>query len=206
MSLLREVWLEVSRRREHVPIEIRNEILWDTTYDRFPSYVKNMICQTTGVSTNWQHGELYVALSRSAAVKYARGGARFGGELLTWCKKGLEILEGLDQEKAAILTRNSELLHNLLRGTELPPILVEFRDVHIECLVPETQSSQNAAEFFLSIAGHIARNDDSSIIHKNFRLSSGCGTIEKVYEIHEALEGTSDEFHLREIDDHDLWG
>ena len=205
LNLLRDAWSEVSHRREQVPIEIRNEILWDINFDKFPFYVKNMICQATGPSANWQHGEIYVALSRSAAVSYARDGARYGGELLTWGKKALDILATLDQEKAEELTLSGAMLHSLLQGTELPPILVEFTGVNVECLTLETERSYNAREFFLSHTEEFEETDEVILPYENFRLASGCGTVKRVFEIHDAADNSSCPFSLREIHSHERW-
>ena len=98
--------------------------------------VERVLSQASGPS-NWQHGELYLTPSKLAAVRYACGGAKYGGELLTFCKTAVESLRELDQLRADCLIQGAKNVAGFLKGTNSPALLVEFSDVKVADLSAE---------------------------------------------------------------------
>lgn len=141
-------------------------------------YVEHILDQGSGYS-NWQHGELYVTPSKLSAVRYAGGGAAYGGELLTLCRRTIDELVELDREKADRLMRNAEGVARFLKGSGFP-ILVEFIDVRVCDLMTERESDD-----VLTALSHL----DSELMletlgqQTNFRLISGNGTVSRVFEL-----------------------
>lgn len=154
---------------------------WDALreFGREPEwYEENILNQVSGYS-NWQHGELYVTPSKWSAVRYARNGAVYGGELLTACRSAIDELIELDPERAERLMRNAEGVSKLLKGSG-SPILVEFVDVRVCHLLPERESDD--------VLTALSRLDDERKRETigqqtNFRLISGCGTVHRVIKL-----------------------
>ena len=137
LRLLTDAWTVLSTRRYEVPQDVRENIGWDVTYEDTPWFVKNVIEQASSYS-NWQHGELYLTPSTRIAVSYACAGARFGGELLTFCKTAIDALANLDPQNAKELMVGAQSLASLLRGTEQAPILARFDNIRVDDLATES--------------------------------------------------------------------
>ena len=212
LNLLRGVWDRLAQIRDRVPGDIKNDLQRDTTYDETPWYVRNIIEQASGTS-NWQHGDIYLTASKRRAARYACGGARYGGELLTACKEAIDALSKVDRQRADRLIRRAESLDIFLKGTDLPPILVEFTNIGICGLLNETghpilphELSDLADDVQSEPCGS---NNPIQEIRKenvNFRLASGCGVVRRVFEVNatDAVNGPRT-FSLEEIHSSDAW-
>ena len=170
LRLLRHVWSEL-RAVGHEP----------------DFYVGNVMQQFSGPS-NWQHGELYLTLSRRKAVEYARGGARNGGELLGLCKDGLDLLERIDSLKADQLIRESAGLATYLRGNRQQPLVVEIGNIYIEDIAPEGGTGDVTRLLQLCEGADDEKMREILGQACNFRLSKGAGIVKRVFEV----EGGSD--------------
>ena len=212
LRLLEDVWTDLSQLRDQVPCDLREKLAWGIAYEEIPFYVRNVIDQVSGHS-NWQHGELYLTPSKLKAVEYACRGAKHGGELVTMCRNALNALTGVDQQKAERLTGCAESLPRLLRGTDLPPILVEFDDIRIADLSTEVQEDDVSEALSLLTDKKLRETFGSDervreIVGQqtNFRLANGCGVVGRVFEVHvEDQDNPSSPFALKEIDNSDQW-
>ena len=168
-------------------------------------YVQDVLNQVSGHS-NWQHGELYLTPNRVSAVRYACGGAEYGGELLTLCRDAIDALAELDQTKAKHLMQSTGAMVDLLQGTGLPPILIEFDNVYMGDLSTERESD----DLLESISFLVDEDERSREIlgqQTNFRLANRRGIVTNVFEIEvECDSGPLPPFHLREIPSLEPWG
>ena len=144
-------------------------------------YICNVLNQTNGHS-NWQHGEIYLTPNELSAVRYAGGGAEYGGELLTLCRNAVDELARFDQNAALKLLSDVPSVAELLQGSGRP-ILVEFGDVHIADLSPE-RSSDTVPD----LLSRLTNTEDQKLRQimsqqMNFRLENGRGKVERVYEL-----------------------
>lgn len=188
LRLLTDAWDVLSVRRHEVPVSVRENLFWNVTYDEMPWMVRNVIEQASRHS-NWQHGDLYVTPSKLTAVNYACGGARHGGELLTFCKRAIEALVILDPKAADELMQGAESLGSLLRGTEHPPILVEFDSIRVDDLSTEATNEDVRSELaslqhMEEVLGSRERALETLGQQTNFRLASGCGIVKRIFEVH----------------------
>lgn len=212
LCLLNDVWADLSQRGGQLPAEIRDDLLWDITYEEMPFYVRNIIDQVSRHS-NWQHGELYLTPSKLKAVEYARGGARYGGELVTMCKDALDSLTRVDPERAKQLIGRVPDLSTLLSGTDCPPILVEFVDVRLTDLSTETQGGDVLEELcsltdkkLLEALGSEERVREIVGQQTNFRLTEGCGVVHRVFQVlGKDQDNPSSPFVLKEICSSGQW-
>lgn len=195
----------MSRLRHEIPVDVRENLCWDVTYEEIPWFVKNVMDQASSYS-NWQHGELYLTPSKLTAVNYACGGARYGGELLTFCKTAIDALSRLDDKKANELNRNSESLTEFLRGTEQPPIIVQFDTLRIADLSTESSARDVREEIAFLTEGPMREvlGSEERILEilgqqTNFRLASGCGIVKRVFKVH-----VEDNDHYQPSDPFDL--
>ena len=205
LSLLKGAWDELSRLRHEIPDDVRENLCWDVTYEEIPWFVKNVMDQVSSYS-NWQHGELYLTPSKLTAVNYACGGARYGGELLTLCKTAIDALSRLDDKKANELSQSAESLAEFLRGTEQPPIIVQFDALRIADLSTESSARDVREEIaFLTegpmqeVLGSEVRILETLGQQTNFRLTSGCGIVKRILEVH-----VEDIDHYQPLDPFDL--
>lgn len=184
LGLLRDVWAALR--------DLGREPEW---------WVERILEQHSGYA-NWQHGELYVTPSKLSAVRYAGGGAVYGGELLTLCRSALDELVELDRERAKHLVRNAEGLARFLNGAGLP-ILVEFANVRVCDISMERESddvrtalSLLDSELMLETLGQ----------QTNFRLIPGRCTVSRVFELEITdIKDPLTSFGLRPICDSKLW-
>ncbi len=174
--------------------------------------VERVLSQASGPS-NWQHGELYLTPSKLAAVRYACGGAKYGGELLTFCKTAVESLRELDQLRADCLIQGAKNVAGFLKGTNSPALLVEFSDVKVADLSAE-RPRDDVLKALRSLANEDIRGALGSdervreIVGQqtNFRLTNGCGFVKHVFEvIVEDIDNPTSVFSLKEIRDSELW-
>ena len=173
-------------------------------FDREPDlWVKSVLNQESGRS-NWQHGELYVTPSIQSAVRYAAGGAACGGELLTYCQNALSQLTQLDGEKAERLAQNAVEIGELIKGSGLP-ILVEFTNVRVGDLLPET----NSGDVFTALSSLSSLDDRMRTImgqQTNFRLKPGRGIVGRVFELEiRDVDDPVSPFNLNQIFASELW-
>ena len=108
LRLLTDAWDELSLIRHEIPADVGKDLFGDVTHEEIPWMVKNVIEQAGGYS-NWQHGELYLTPSKRSAVRYAFRGARYGGELLTFCKTTIDALARIDDRKRRSLRAREAL-------------------------------------------------------------------------------------------------
>lgn len=153
-----------------------------------PEWYVDYVMQQVGGRSNWQHGELYLTLSRRKAVEYARGGARNGGELLGLCKDGLDLLDKIDSSKAAQLIKESGTLATYLQSNRQQPLVIEIGNIGIEDIAPERDIDD-----VTRLLARYASQDDEKMRDimgqgSNFRLSQGAGIVKRVFEV----EGGSD--------------
>ena len=149
----------------------------DSTFD-----VENVLAQRNEAS-HWQHGELIVTASKFTAAMYAHGGACYGGELLTYCRAGLDKLSKIDTAGFQRLWSSIGSLSDYLSGTALPPLVVQFVGVRLSALSP-LQSSHDV----LKLVSSVVETGLSQQI--NFRLSGGSGTVSALFTV-EPQETTS---------------
>ena len=213
LRLLREVWDDLDRLRDQVATDAQEKLHWDITHERVPWFVQRVVDQSSSFSSNWQHGELYLTPSKRTAVSYACGGSRYGGELLRMCRDAIDVLAEVDYQRADELVRSSGSLERLIRGTELPPILVEFGNIKPGDLSTETQDRDvcDALSVLTDAKLQEALGSAEAVreLHGpgvNFRLSDGCGTVMRVYEVHVAdIDNPSSSFSLQEVKSSDQW-
>ena len=198
LRLLRDAWDVLSLRRHQVPNDVSESLEWNVRYDEVPYMAKSIVEQSSR-GANWQHGELYLSPSAAASVKYGCSGARYGGELLTYCKKSIDALETVDYDLAKELSAAAKGLNEFLQGTEHPPILVEFNEVRVDEL-----STEIAGEDVRERLRLLTDATDKSVLRflgqqTNFRLAKGCGIVSRVHEIH-----VSDVDYYRVLDPYEL--
>ena len=129
---------------------------------------------------NWQHGELYLTPSKLSAVRYARRGARYGGELLTFCKEAVDILGAMNPARVSQLLRSAGPIAGFLQGNGWPPILVQFDDIPVDALSSEAQGRDVSESISLLV------NEDMREVlgqQTNFRLATGFGVVTHVFEV-----------------------
>ena len=190
LTLLRNTWTVLSKRRYELTQDTRENLGWDVNYEEIPWFVKNVMQQASR-HANWQHGELYLTPSKLTAVNYACGGAKYGGELLTFCKSAIDALATIDHKAAEDLAQGADTICTLLQGTEHPPILVEFDNVKMIDLSGETGDKDTRETLaFLSNADTIQKWGGQERVleifgqQANFRLASGCAIVKRVFEVH----------------------
>lgn len=134
--------------------------------------------QKAGLS-NWQHGELYVTPSERTAVNYAEGYAEYGGEVMTQCREGLDLLSQLDQSSAQeVLEHAAPGIRRLIAGGG-KPILVELINVCVWGLEAETQRDRDQEiEALLQMS---ERDREIRGQQTNFRLTPGSGVVGQVF-------------------------
>ena len=203
LKLLTDAWDILSARRHEASDDFRNRLGWDVNYESIPWYVKKVTDQESNLS-NWQHGELYLTPSKRKAVSYACGGARFGGELLTFCKTAIDGVRELDPSRADRLTKDAESLDEFLKGTLQPPILVQFDAIRTEELSAEAVDKDVRSELSLitemrDILGSEEKALETVGQQTNFRLAKGCGIVTRVFEVH-----VEDVDHHQPVDPFDL--
>lgn len=189
LKLLTDAWDVLFLRRHEIPDDIRENLFSGVAHEEIPLLVKNVVEQTSSRS-NWQHGELYLTPSKRTAVSYACGGARYGGELLTFCKTAIDALARFDDKIANELIQNAESLAEFLRGTERPPVIVQFDDLRIVDLSTES-SAGDVREGIASLTEGPMREvlgSEERVLEimgqqTNFRLASGCGVVKRVFEV-----------------------
>ena len=133
LGLLSDAWEVLSLRRCEIPDDVREKLFWDVTHEEIPCMVKEVIEQASG-HCNWHHGKLFLTSSKRTAVSDACGGARYGRELLTFCKTAIDAVARLDDKKAKELKQTTESLAKVLRDTKRPPVTVEFDDIKVAAL------------------------------------------------------------------------
>ncbi len=208
LNFLKKAWNRLSEIRDRAT----GKIEWDTPLEVMSLYIGNTIEQASGAS-NWQHGDLYLAANKQAAVTYARGGARHGGELLTMCREVIDALSKVDCHYADQLIRSTESLDKFLRGTDLPPILVEFTGIRVCDLSTESgepvlpRHLTNLADNWLSEScGADGLVQQIASERMNFRLENGSGAVERVFEVHDPeVVGSRCTFVLKEIRNSLAW-
>lgn len=212
LDLLRSSWAGLTSRRSEVPKYLSDELGWDVEFEEVPWLVRVVLDQETG-SSNWQHGELYLTPSVQAAVNYACGGAKYGGELLTFCRTAIDALAEIDRSIAEQLLRNSESLTGCLEGTERPPLVVELEGILVDHLSTETQR-QDVEQQLASLSDGALRkmlgsdDDVRETIGQqmNFRLATGCGQVARVFQVHATdLTVPVSHYSLHEIRSCDVW-
>ena len=175
-------------------------------------FVERVLNQASGHS-NWQHGELYLTPSKLAAVQYACGGAKYGGELLTFCNAAVDALAELDQTRADCLIQSAKNVAGFLKGTKSPPLLVELGDVKVADLSTE-RPRDDVLKALRSLANEDIRGalgSDERVREimgqqTNFRLPGGCGLVKHVFEVRvEDIDNPSPAFNLKEIRNSELW-
>ena len=189
LRLLADAWTVLSTRRYEVPQNVRENIGWDVAFEDTPWFVKNVIEQASSYS-NWQHGELYLTPSMRIAVSYACAGARFGGELLTFCNTAIDILANLDPQKAKELLLGAQSLAPLLGGSEQAPILVRFDKIRVDDLGTES-TARDVREELASLTDGKMREvlgSEEKVLETlgqqtNFRLANGCGIVSQIFEV-----------------------
>ena len=141
-------------------------------------WIQNILDQREGPA-NWQHGVLYVTPSERTAVNYAGGGATHGGELMTLCREGLDRLLRVDKLSVrGVLEHVGPTIQRLLDGGG-EPILIEFVDVSVGCLEPETHRDRD--QEIEHLLGLSERDRELSGQQTNFRLMPGSGTVSTVH-------------------------
>ena len=160
IDLLREVWTRL------------------TAYGVEPEFwIRNMLEQKTGPA-NWRHGVLHVTPSQRTAVNYAGGYAGHGGELMTHCREGLDRLAEVDESAERNLQEQAApAIRELLAGGG-EPILVEFFDVSVCSLEPETGRDRD--QEIERLLGLTTQERELIGQQTNFQLSPGNGTVKAV--------------------------
>ena len=147
-------------------------------------YQEKILRQATGHS-NWQHGELYVAAGEVAAVRYALGGANFGGEILSQCAEALERLDAVNAAAAARLRDQSPALGRFLAGGG-SPLLVVIEGAPVSALTKETGEGA-IDEQIHAIERHLSEMDgnllQACLEGYQFRLRAGCGTVREIVDL-----------------------
>lgn len=194
LRLLTDTWHELRLRRHEISSEVIEELRWDVNYEEFPWFVKNVIEQASGPS-NWQHGELYLTPSVRTAVKFACGGARYGGELLTFCRTAIDGLAKVDAKRTKQLVQGAEGLAELLRGTERPPLVVQFDDLSVDDLSTELSGKDVQEQI-----SRLTNESDIPELGGDFRLASGRGIVNRVLEVRAMrVDESPPKFELVEI-------
>ena len=161
LQLLRDIWIRLNACGEEPEF-----------------WIQNMMDQRTGPA-NWQHGDLYVTPSERAAVNYAGGNAKHGGELMTQCREGLDRLLQVDKSSARNLLEHLDpVVRGPLSGVG-EPILIELVDVSIRSLEPETHRDRD--ERIDLLLGLSERDRELIGQQINFRLMAASGTVAEVY-------------------------
>ena len=189
LRLLTDAWDALSLIRHEIPADVGKDLFGGVSHEGIPWMVKNVIEQASGYS-NWQHGELYLTPSKGSAVRYACEGARYGGELLTFCKTTIDALARLDDRKAKELTQTAGSLTEFLRGTDRPPIIVQFDDLRVDDLSPESSARDVRKQIAFLTEGPMREVFGSAECaletlgqQTNFRLANGRGIVKRVFEV-----------------------
>lgn len=147
-------------------------------------YQANILRQSTGPS-NWQHGELYVAAGEAAAVRYAHGGAAFGGEILTQCAEALKRLDAIDAAAAGSLRAQYPALGRFLAGGGTP-LLVVVEGVPVSALLKEAGEG-SVDEQVRAVEGHLSTMEgnllQACLQGYQFRVRAGCGTVREIVDL-----------------------
>ena len=179
LRLLEDAWNTLSSRRHEVPNDIREYLRWDIRYEDMPWVVAQIIEQNSGHS-NFQHGELYLSINMGTALSYGCAGARYGGELLTYCKTAIDVMATIDPDRSKELVAATESLEEFFRGTECPPLLVEFDEVRVGELSTEV-AGQDVRHRLSLMTNELSRKVVGQ--QTNFRLAKGCGIVSRVFEV-----------------------
>ncbi len=189
LALLSDAWEFLARRRHEVPSAMADKLSWGMCEDT-PWFVRSVLDQRSGGAANWRHGGFYVSLSRSTAVRYACGGARHGGELLTFCATSVDAVRSIAPEKADEIVRGADSLAQFLTGVDGPPLIVEIEGVMVEDLSTEIEGrSVTDALAFLDDAKlqDISRSRDHHLDMfgqaANFSLDRSRCIVARLYEV-----------------------
>ncbi|GJD87848.1 hypothetical protein BHAOGJBA_1353 [Methylobacterium hispanicum] len=149
-------------------------------------YQANILEQSTG-HANWQHGELYVAACRTPAIRYARSGAAFGGEILSQCAEALERLDVVDAAAAATLRNRFTALERFLAGGGTP-LLVVVDGVPASALASE--AGMRSVDEEIQAVDACRSEMDGELLEAclqgfQFRLRAGFGTVREISELKE---------------------
>ena len=102
------------------------------------------------------------------------------------------------------MTKDSESLDEFLKGTEQPPILVQFDAIRIEELSAEAVDKDVRSELSLLTGMKDILGSEEKVLETvgqqtNFRLAKGCGIVAWVLEVH-----VEDVDHHQPVDPFDL--
>ena len=143
-------------------------------------WVERVLDQSSG-HANWQHGALYVTPSKSSAVRYSGGGAVYGGELLTFCRRAIDQLRALDREVTRRLLKEAQSVVGFLDGGGWP-LLVELSDVNVGDLSPE-RASNDVTEKLKELADLDEKMREMVGQQTNFRLRPGASVVTRVFRL-----------------------
>ena len=134
---------------------------------------------------NWQHGQIFLTPSRESALRYARSGAKHGGELLTMCASALERLLGLDPESYRRLKGNADDLARYLDGGG-QPMLVVFDGVETDDLYAERSGFESVDKVLSRLPQPDDPHFDVITQQSNFRFRENKGIVSRLVLIEES--------------------